>query len=49
MLLLVEGLTDDIRDSVASAEEKFSINLNKAKTNFWLSLYNDHNDDIMVT
>ena len=48
--VLGEEPTDDINDSVCTAERKLSINFSKAKTKFCLSLnYNDFNSYLFVT
>ena len=48
-LVLGEGPTDDINDSIGAAEKKFSINFSKAKTKLCLSLhYNRDNSYLFV-
>ena len=39
--MLGEGPTDDINDSIGTAEKKLSINFSKANTKFCLSLNNN--------
>ena len=47
--MLVEGPTDDINGSARATEQKFSINYNKAKTKFCLSLHhNNYNSYLFV-
>ena len=38
-MLIGEGPTDDINDSICIAETKFSINFTKANTKFFVSLH----------
>ena len=48
-LVLCEGPTDDINNSIATAKKKFSINFSKAKRKFCLSLhYNGDNSYLHV-
>ena len=49
VLVLGEGPTDDIDNSVGAAEKKFSIDFTKAKPKFCLSLnYNDDSSYLFV-
>ena len=45
--MLHEGPTDDTNDSVGAAEQKFSINFNKAKTKFCLSSHCNHDNSYL--
>ena len=45
-----EGPTDDINGSIGATDKKFTINFNKAETEFCLSLhYNDDNNYLVFT
>ena len=47
-LVINERRTDDVNDSVGTAEKKFSINLNKSKTKFCLSLHYNGNSSYLL-
>ena len=49
VLVLAEVPTDDVNDSIGTAEQKFGLNLIKRKTKFCLSLhYNDDNSYLLT-